>query len=262
MKTSELVSLARRHAGAILAILTLLIGVVTAIALPTQHSSGRSSSSSSQLGSATDEHGGYVPGSDLGGRVRDVRLTNDSTIELAFTTGTPECYEPFTELEETDSSVTVRFGTRTNLEPGVKTCLDVGLTTEQTIKLSKPLDDRPLYLEEVGEGGLKAAPEDFKTGVELVEFDSAFRVDLKYLTGNPICYRPEVKVKESTSRIDVHLRVVDRPGPDFVQCRPASIGFSEFVFFDKPRDNRPINVTIDDLSGRTTGTITPTPSGK
>ena len=194
--------------------------------------------------------------------MRNVRLTDDSTIELVFITGTPECYEPFTELEETDSSVTVRFGTRSNLQPGFKTCLDVGLTTEQTIKLSKPLGDRPLYLEEVGKDRLTAAPKDFKTGFKIEEFDSAFRVDLKYLTGNPICYRAEVKVKESTSRIDVHLRVIDRPRPDFVQCRPASFGFNEFVFFDKPRDNRPINVTIDDLSGRTTGTITATPAGK
>lgn len=183
----------------------------------------------------------------------DLRMPDDSTVELSFTTGNANCYEPYVEVDESNDSVTVRYGTRYHNMSGVFFCSDVGVGTTQTVNLSRPLGKRPLYIEEVGIGGLVAAPEDFKANFEVVEFDSAFRVDLKYLTGNPICFRPKVTVKETASHVDIHLRVADHPRPKYVQCHPITTAGYEYVFFDEPRDGRQINVVIDDLSGRTTG---------
>ena len=249
MKTSELVSLAQRHAGAIIAVLTLLIGVVTAIALPTQHSSDRSSES----GSSIDEDIVHRLGYGLGRGDLGIRMPSDSTVKLSFTTGNAYCHEPFTELEESDDGVTVRYGTRYHNRGNVEHCTKEGVRTTQTVNLSRPLGKRPLYIEEVGIGGLVAAPEDFRANFEVEDFDSSFRVDLEYVTGNPICFRSEVTVEETASRVDIHLRVVDHPRPKYVECHPVTTVGHEYAFIDKPRDGREVNVVIDDLAGRTTG---------
>ncbi|AQQ15576.1 hypothetical protein CGLAU_08105 [Corynebacterium glaucum] len=249
MKISELVSLAQRHAGAILAVLTVLIGVATAIALPTQHSSDRSAEPGSSIGGDIGHRLGYgLMRGDL-----DLRMPNDSTVELSFTTGNANCHEPFTELEESEEDVTIRYGTRYHRRGEIGHCTKEGVGTTQTVNLSRPLGKRPLYIEEVGIGGLVAAPEDFRANFEVEDFDSSFRVDLEYATGNPICFRPKVTVKETASRVDIHLRVVDHPRPKYVQCHPITTVGYEDVFFDKPRDGRQVNVVIDDFSGRTTG---------